>query len=1000
MRTEMAMSNHDWTLENLDAYLAGGLTPDERKGVEEHSAFCAECAQTLAESRKLEQTMDEVFAKDRPDAGLEERTIAKLRKARMTRATSLRFVAAAAAVLVLGLLGAAMQAIAFSDRPVSDFEGRTLSRNNIKESLDAGKRIKAAKGIQAAKGRMLDDTSSMGFLDPTNADTTVLPDDKNEQMPAEKLPALGGYAGGQGGAIDGIRGLALSKAVDSRSGATKKDEMPAGGENKDILAKVNETRVGSLMLGTGMNSDNGVVGNIHLGGFSLPAIKEKLSTEYFKPSEQAKDEPSKTGPAKTPPPPPSEPALQSKLTRKRPDDGEFVKDKTKTDPPAPEPLDRKIIRTGGMEFEIDSFDNAVDGVGKLILAVKGGFIATVNSEKLPNGKVRGSVVVRMPPEHLDKFILDLRRELAKTGELRSQRIGSQDVTKQYTDIASELRAARVVEGRLIEIIKTGKGEVKDLIAAERELGTWRTKIEKMEGEIRYYNNQVSLSTLTITLAEKEILAPSALIVTDHIKMRVEVEEVAKAHQAALKAVADLQGRVTKSELKQYKAGQLEAILHAEIPPAKKEAFRDMLKTLGIVSEHEETQRQQAEGGTGKVQAIKPRVNDVQFEVALNNIVNIPPRHSVSLLIATTDVPGNFAKLQEAILRIAKGQVRVGKIDEQDKQNVTAIIDFNVPIDQKPAIDKLIAAVGPVLTRSAGQTPVTELATDRKYGYVVTLRSVANIAPRESITLKIEVKDVDQRVADLKEMVRAGKGRVADVNVARQENGQVVAVLIFDVPLAVEDLLVRQIKETGNLLSQQTTRNPNVPENELATAQIVVTLNGVFAGKQPREKVEMQIDVGDVDKKAKELKDLVRASKGRVAGDNVERQPNGHVTAVLLFEVPLSAREALVQQFKGSEHVVSYKTGRNANVPDNDLATAQILVTLTNAPILPSDQSYVEKSLYLSYTVFAYCMLAIVVGLSAAVPIGGVMFVSYWLIRKLWPAERITTVVSVKPQTKE
>ena len=33
-------------------------------------------------------------------------------------------------------------------------------------------------------------------------------------------------------------------------------------------------------------------------------------------------------------------------------------------------------------------------------------------EKLPNGKVMGSVVVRMPPQLLDKFILDLRKELA------------------------------------------------------------------------------------------------------------------------------------------------------------------------------------------------------------------------------------------------------------------------------------------------------------------------------------------------------------------------------------------------------------------------------------------------------------------------------------------------------------------------------------------------------------------------------------------------------------
>src|SRR5204862_3190733 len=98
----------------------------------------------------------------------------------------------------------------------------------------------------------------------------------------------------------------------------------------------------------------------------------------------------------------------------------------------------------------------------LVGGIPGAFAATVASEKLPNGKVKGSVVVRVPPAALDKFVLDLRQALAKTGELKSQKIGSADVTKQYTDIESRLRAARTMEERLIAIIKNGKGEVKDL----------------------------------------------------------------------------------------------------------------------------------------------------------------------------------------------------------------------------------------------------------------------------------------------------------------------------------------------------------------------------------------------------------------------------------------------------------------------------------------------------------------------------------------------------------
>ena len=59
-------------------------------------------------------------------------------------------------------------------------------------------------------------------------------------------------------------------------------------------------------------------------------------------------------------------------------------------------------------------------VTRLVTALKpkGAFIATVNSEKLPNGKVHGSITVRIPPEQLDELVASLRTELGKLGRER------------------------------------------------------------------------------------------------------------------------------------------------------------------------------------------------------------------------------------------------------------------------------------------------------------------------------------------------------------------------------------------------------------------------------------------------------------------------------------------------------------------------------------------------------------------------------------------------------
>ena len=492
----------------------------------------------------------------------------------------------------------------------------------------------------------------------------------------------------------------------------------------------------------------------------------------------------------------------------------------------PEPpldaLSRKIIRTGEIEFEVDGFDAAVVGITRLIGGVPGGFVLTVNSDKLPNGKVKGSIVLRLPPDKLDKFLMDVRLELGKTGELKSQRIGSQDVSKQYTDVESRLRGARAMEERFLQIIKTGKGEIKDLVIAENALGVWRTKIEEMEGEIRYYNNQVGLSTLTITLVEKEIQAPAALVVTERVRMQLEVDDVEKARQAALAAVAEAKGLVTKSEMKQHTAGQLEAILHFEVAPAAANAVSEQLKKLGIVTHQDADRTQQSQGGGSQAADIKIKQNDVKFEVGMYNSANIQPREVLVIQIASLDVPAGFRKLQEAVSK-AKGQVRTGQLNEQDKLNITATFDFDVLSPEKNAIEKILGEVGKVLSRNANQAAPGVAATDRKIGYRLVLRNVAALPSREKISLGIEVMNVKQTAGEILDMVKSRQGQVgaAKMNFDREDKDS--ALLIFDVPLSVKDELLRQLKTVGKLRSETSVSNPQVPDNELATARIDITI---------------------------------------------------------------------------------------------------------------------------------------------------------------------------------
>ncbi len=281
-----------------------------------------------------------------------------------------------------------------------------------------------------------------------------------------------------------------------------------------------------------------------------------------------------------------------------------------------------IIRSGDVEYEIESFDAASVAITKLTQPIPGAYVATVNSEKLPNGKVKGVIVVRTPPEHLDAFMLGLRAELTKNGtdELKGQKVGSSDITKMYTDMESRLKAARAMETRLLKMIQEGKGDIKQLLEAERELGVWRTKIEELEGELRYYGNLAALSTLTITLVEREIRAAAVITESEVVQAGVEVEDVDQAFREATKAIFDAKGRITKSELKQLTGGQYNATLHFEVAPEQSGPLRDRLRQLGRVARLEINRVLNAEGTPPK--GMLPKRGDTQFYVQLYNLANV------------------------------------------------------------------------------------------------------------------------------------------------------------------------------------------------------------------------------------------------------------------------------------------------------------------------------------------------------------------------------------------
>jgi hypothetical protein len=78
----------------------------------------------------------------------------------------------------------------------------------------------------------------------------------------------------------------------------------------------------------------------------------------------------------------------------------------------------------------------------------------------------------------------------------NKEISSQDVTEEYIDIDARLKAKKKLENRYLELL-TKATKMSEMLAIEAQLSAIREEIEAKEGQLRYMQNRVSLSTISI-----------------------------------------------------------------------------------------------------------------------------------------------------------------------------------------------------------------------------------------------------------------------------------------------------------------------------------------------------------------------------------------------------------------------------------------------------------------------------------------------------------------------
>lgn len=154
-------------------------------------------------------------------------------------------------------------------------------------------------------------------------------------------------------------------------------------------------------------------------------------------------------------------------------------------------IEQKIIKTGNLRFETSDLETTYNQIQTAVKNYKG--TIQNDTEGKDYQSVFKNITVRVPSKNFDLFLKDISKGV---DYFDNKEISSQDVTEEYIDIDARLKAKKILEVRYLELLKKAN-KVSEMLEIETQLSAIREEIEAKEGQLRYMQNRVSMSTVTI-----------------------------------------------------------------------------------------------------------------------------------------------------------------------------------------------------------------------------------------------------------------------------------------------------------------------------------------------------------------------------------------------------------------------------------------------------------------------------------------------------------------------
>ncbi len=164
-------------------------------------------------------------------------------------------------------------------------------------------------------------------------------------------------------------------------------------------------------------------------------------------------------------------------------------------PQADDTFSRKIIYRANLTMQVDSYEETEALVQEAVRAA-GGYVLQFSENASATEKF-GSFVIKVPATGFESLI----GQLEKINPAMRKSMEGQDVTEEYVDLSSTLKAKELMEERLLAFMEKAT-KTDELVAFSTELGKVQEEIARIKGRMRYLEQNVSYSTIDLRIVQK------------------------------------------------------------------------------------------------------------------------------------------------------------------------------------------------------------------------------------------------------------------------------------------------------------------------------------------------------------------------------------------------------------------------------------------------------------------------------------------------------------------